>query len=54
MLEPQKGVNDFTLYIGVTPFATTAEGVASFAIIAVRDNGYITGGCRLRYYNRRV
>ena len=44
MLEPQKGVNDFTLYIGVTPFATIAEEVASFAIITVRANVYICVG----------
>ena len=44
MLEPQKGVNDFTLYIGGTPFAIIAGGVASFAIITVRGNVYIRVG----------
>ena len=43
-LGAKKGVNDSTLYIEVTPFATIAEGVAPFAIITVRGNVYIRVG----------
>lgn len=43
-LGAKKGVNDSTLYIGVTPFATIAGGVAPFAIITGRGTVYICVG----------